>query len=228
MKISKVQANDIEKLKTDQKFFATFLKTNDNFLNKIVHSFKGIDSETFYDLKQEAACSLWHALSSYNPERKAKFITFAQTAIRNHVLYCVQQKQKKQNNDVSIEMFTRNNMSMDDEANYFELAWDTPHGDFENELIQKMDADRAMAKLSELDKKILHFKSQNLSQKEIADEMGMNIHTFKFYYYGEFIDKMQKIFGDEFKDLVRERNERRQSYVKPLRKRGRKPGVRTK
>ena len=86
-------------------------------MNQIVHSFKGIDSETFQDLKQEAAITMWAALSSYDTTRKAKFITFAYTAIKNHVLYCVQQKQKKQNYDVSIEIFTAKNQSMEDETN---------------------------------------------------------------------------------------------------------------
>lgn len=215
MKISKVTTQDIPVLKKNPTQFGKFMKENDNFLNKIVHSFKEIDTETFMDLKQEARLALWQSLDDYDSNRGAKFITFAWTKIRNHVLYILQKKQKHDNSIISIEKFKKTD-NQDSESDYYENAFDIDHFEFEPDIINKVDSERMMSCLTDLDKKILELKndSRRFTRKEIAEHLGMNFHTFKFYYYGEFINKMQKVYGDKFENSFEARDERRSKYLR--------------
>lgn len=214
LKISKVLPENIQTLKTNQKQFEIFLKTNDNFLNKLVHSLAGVDTETFYDLKQEASLALWQSLYDFDQNRGAKFITFAYTKIRNHILYMIEKKQKHDNELVSIEKFKKSDAG-ENSSDYYESAFDVGHFEFDDNIINKVDSEKAFQQLNDLDKKILYLKknSDKITRKQIAEKLGMNFHTFKFYYYGEFVNKMQKIFGNEFETSFGEREKRRAPYI---------------
>ena len=48
--------------------------------------------------------------------------------------------------------------------------------------------------------KVLDMKRKGVKRQKIAEALGLNLHTYKAYYYGTFIEKMKK-YGVNYEEL---------------------------
>ena len=231
-RLSAVKAEHVEIMKKDSAAFGRLLSQNENFLNRIIHSFHGISTDTFEELRQEALIATWEALNAYDPNRGASFSTLVYRCVYNHCLGKLKEMNRISKTETTMEAFKRKNTLMGGLESgagdgYLEDYWikgSAGDGSFENQVIEAVDNEIALSKLSETDRKILDGKRNKLTRKQIAELVGMNYHTFR-YYSVAFIDKMHKIFGkEEFNKKFEERKERMDKYVNPV-KRTRKAGV---
>ena len=210
MKLSKVTIEDAKLLYTNQREFSKFVKENENFLRKLVHKYinknrlNQNDSELFEDAKQEALFSLWSkALVKFNGS--TKFSTFAFTVIKNDLMQFLQKKtkfEKETGETLSIENLKRNfngegNASLEYQENNWKI--DPRKINFENSLVEKIQQETDVKKISRTDYIILELKKRNFSREKIAAALGLNIHTYKTYYY--------KIFHEKCTDFINKKLE---------------------
>lgn len=204
MKLGTITVKDANDLLNDERKFSSFIKKNSNYINKIVHRYvgknrlNGNDSEVFHDAYQEAILSLWSkALPKYNG--KVSFSTFAYTVVKNDVLKFLQDKTKfesKKGEVISLfsPSMTRS-FDSNDSQEFKENIWkvDPRKRSFEDSLIDEIIAEQNSKKLERKDKIILELKKRNYSRDDIAQALGMNIHSYKAYYYGSFQPKMKSM-----------------------------------
>lgn len=229
--ISEIKPHHVEILKKDQAAFGRLVSGNMRFLDKIVHSIKGIDSETMLDLRQEAMIALWNALFSFKTTGGASFSTFAWRCVYNHIMGKYRNSTRKvQAHESSIEswrMREKTGISLSD--GYHEEFWEPLQGktsmSVEDEVISRVDREAQIAKLSPTDRMILECKLSPIpmKRKEIADKIGMNHNTFRFYYSVSFVKKMTAIFGENFDESrISARQQKMDSYLKSSRKKRKK------
>lgn len=200
MKLSKITVEQARFLHANGREFAKFVRENENFLRKLIHKYinknrlNQNDSELFDDARQEALTSLWHkALPKFNGS--TKFSTFAFTVIKNDLMQFLQRKvkfEKETGETLSIESLKRNFSGEGNEGSeYQENNWkiDPRKTSFENDLIEKIHQDSNIKKISRTDYIILELKKRNYSREKIATVLGLNIHSFKTYYYKIFVDR---------------------------------------
>ena len=200
MRLSKITVDQARFLHKNPREFQKFIKDNENFLRKLVHKYinknrlNQNDSELFEDAKQEALISLWSkALLKFNGS--TKFSTFAFTVIKNDLMQFLQKKvrfEKETGETLSIEQLKRNYTGEDSGGSeYLENNWkvDPRKTSFENDLIEKIQQDSSIKKISRTDYIILELKKRNYSREKIASALGLNIHSFKTYYYKVFVER---------------------------------------
>lgn len=203
MKLNNVTKRDTVVLLQNQREFGKFLKENSNFIHKLVHKHVGnnrlnrSDSELYEDAYQEACLSLWKkALPNYNGS--TKFSTFCYTVLRNDILEFLQKRSKFEavnGPNVSIEhpKLMRNGDSPGLVPEYNEKLWNTPKKkSFEEEVEDRLYEEEQLSKLSPVDIKVLEMKRKGFKRQKIAEALGLNLHTYKAYYYGTFVEKMKK------------------------------------
>jgi hypothetical protein len=96
----------------------------------------------------------------------------------------------------SIENFNRkaNDASNGEISEYVETGWKNKSGDFEEDVIQKLDEENKLSKLSDRDRMIFVLQKQGKKRNEIFKQAGFNnIHTYKHYLYNVYIPKMKKM-----------------------------------
>lgn len=199
MKINKIKGEDIAKIKSDPVLFQKIVTVNDNFFNKLVQKIKGVDSELFQDLKQEAIIAFWDSLDKFDTTRNATFSTFVYTCINNRLLHTIKKSNKTSSKEVSLENFVKRSDDSDQASEYYENYFKnflSNQDSTEQGIIRRLDYEKAMNKLSDMDKKILNFKKAGLTREQIAKKLGMNVHTYKFYYYGTFVKRIKAVFDD--------------------------------
>jgi hypothetical protein len=87
------------------------------------------------------------------------------------------------------------NESSNNEVNeYVETEWNNKNGDFQEDVIQKIDEERKLLKLSDRDRMIYVLQKQGKKRNEIFKQAGFNnIHTYKHYLYNVYMPKMKKM-----------------------------------
>lgn len=206
MRLSKVTVEQARFLHGNHREFAKFVRENENFLRKLIHKYinknklNQNDSELFDDAKQEALTSLWSkALPKFNGT--TKFSTFAFTVIKNDLMQFLQKKvkfEKETGETLSIENLKRNfNGDGTSGLEYQENNWkvDPRKTTFESELVEKIQQESVIKKISRTDYVILELKKRNFSREKIAAALGLNIHSFKTYYYKVFIPRCEDYFN---------------------------------
>ena len=211
MKLNKVTLNDAKSILSNDRIFAKFLKENSNFLNKLVHKHVSNnrlnynDNELFQDVYQEACLSLWKkALPNYNGT--TKFSTFCYTVLRNDIIEFLQKRSKFESingPNISIEhpKLMRNSDTNGLVPEYNEKLWKSQKKrHFEEEIDERIYEEEQLSKLSPVDLKVLDMKRKGVKRQKIAEALGLNLHTYKAYYYGTFVEKMKK-YGMKYEEL---------------------------
>ena len=206
MRLSRVTVEEARYLHSNHREFAKFVRENENFLRKLIHKYinknklNQNDSELFDDARQEALTSLWSkALLKFNGT--TKFSTFAFTVIKNDLMQFLQKKvkfEKETGETLSIENLKRNfNGDGTSGLEYQENNWkvDPRKTSFENELVEKIQQESVIKKISKTDYIILELKKRNFSREKIAAALGLNIHSFKTYYYKVFVPRCEDYFN---------------------------------
>lgn len=204
MKLSSITVDDAGTLLKDERKFSSFVRKNSNYINKIVHRYvgknrlNGNDSEVFHDAYQEAVLSLWSkALPKYNG--KTRFSTFAYTVVKNDILRFLQDRTKFESKNGEVFSIFSPSMTRSFEGTesqeFKENIWkvDPRKRSFEDSLIDEIMNEQNAKKLDRKDKIILELKKRNYSRDDIAQALGMNIHSYKAYYYGSFQPKMKSM-----------------------------------
>ena len=205
MNLTKVTAEYVDRLKNDEREFNFFANKNIKYVQKIAHKIlmkRGTinDMDFMEDLIQIGLIALWNkALPAWDSTRGITFSTFAHKVIYNEMLQ-LSMKNDKLSKKIgfiqSIENFNRKtNDSTTNEINeYVETGWKNKNGDFEEDVIQKMDEDYKLSKLSDRDRMIFILQKQGKKRNEIFKQAGFNnIHTYKHYLYNVYIPKMKKM-----------------------------------
>lgn len=231
MKLSKVTVEDANVIYNNNREFSKFIRENQNFINKIVHKYINKnklnlnDSELFEDAKQEAVTSLWaKALPKYNGTNK--FSTFAYIVIKNDLMQFLQRKtkfEKETGEMVSIESLKRNYTGEGNAGlEYQESQWkiDPRKINFEELLVDKIQKENDVLKVSRTDYIIMELKKRNFSREKIAQALGLNIHSYKTYYYNVFLNRC-KSFVDKKLEVIEEKTSsfRKKQLISELRKR---------
>lgn len=204
MNLTKVTAEYIDRLKKDQREFNHFAFKNIKYVQKIAHKIlmkRGTmnDMDFMEDLIQVGLIALWNkAIPAWDSTRGITFSTFAHKVIYNEMLQ-LSMKNDKLSKKVgfiqSIEQFNRKMNDNGNEANeYVETGWKNNHGDFQEEIIQKIDEESKLSRLSDRDRMIYVLQKQGKKRTEIFKHVGFNnIHTYKHYLYNVYIPKMKKM-----------------------------------
>jgi RNA polymerase sigma factor (sigma-70 family) len=205
MNLTKVTAEYVDRLKGDQREFNYFANKNIKYVQKIAHKIlmkRGTISDVDFmeDLIQVGLIAIWNkALPAWDSTRGITFSTFAHKVIYNEMLQ-LSMKNDKLSKKVgfiqSIENFNRksNDASNGEINEYVETGWKNKNGDFEEEVIQKLDEDNKLSKLSDRDRLIFILQKQGKKRNEIFKQAGFNnIHTYKHYLYNVYIPKMKKM-----------------------------------
>jgi RNA polymerase sigma factor (sigma-70 family) len=205
MNLTKVNAEYIDRLKADQREFNFFANKNIKYVQKIAHKIlmkRGTmnDMDFMEDLIQVGLIALWNkAVPAWDSTRGITFSTFAHKVLYNEMLQ-LSMKNDKLSKKVgfiqSIENFNRKmNESSNNEVNeYVETEWNNKNGDFQEDVIQKIDEERKLLKLSDRDRMIYVLQKQGKKRNEIFKQAGFNnIHTYKHYLYNVYMPKMKKM-----------------------------------
>lgn len=205
MNLTKVTAEYVDRLKSDQREFNFFANKNIKYVQKIAHKIlmkRGTISDIDFmeDLIQVGLIALWNkALPAWDSTRGITFSTFAHKVIYNEMLQ-LSMKNDKLSKKVgfiqSIENFNRkaNDASNGEISEYVETGWKNKNGDFEEDVIQKLDEENKLSKLSDRDRMIFVLQKQGKKRNEIFKQAGFNnIHTYKHYLYNVYIPKMKKM-----------------------------------
>jgi RNA polymerase sigma factor (sigma-70 family) len=202
LKLNKITVDDAQRIKSSDREFSRFIRTNSNFLRKIVWSYlrknslNENDSELFEDAFQEALLSLWlKALPKYNGS--TKFSTFAYRVIKNDVLGFLQSRSKFESNigqNVSMEKLKKgdaNELSGEYKESLFKQ--NKTKISFEDQIIETMDEKKRISDFSAIDFKIYNFRKLGWKRDAIAQALGMNVHTYKAHLYGSYFPKLKKL-----------------------------------
>lgn len=204
--ISKVKTKEMadEILGNDNKF-AEFLELNKNYMNKIVSKVHDIQSYGYPDLFQEAQIAMLEALKKFNPEQRVKdnktpgsLSTFAYHVIMNNIRRFLNDENKRRSEESSIEAFKKHGLDggSADNADYWEENWKTNQTSMEDEIIDRLDKERAMRHLSEQEKEIFKYRfleKNPLTHEEIAKKMNINPNTYRAIFYGSFKNKIKRL-----------------------------------
>lgn len=117
------------------------------------------------DLEQEALLGLWQACLSYD-KQKSMFSTYASQCIRNSIWLCLK-KRSKHPDTVSLNSPVR---GYEEEGLTLEDTIKDPIPAIDDGYIDLKDF---LASLSERDQKIVKLRMQGLTQKQIAQKLGM-------------------------------------------------------
>ncbi len=205
--ISKVKTKDVaEEILGDDKKFAEFCELNKNYMNKIISKVHDIHVYGYHELFQEALESMWEALQKFDPEKRVRdgktpgtLSTFAYHVIMNNVRRYLNDENKRMGEESSIEAFKKHGMdngAAADNSDYWEENWKTNQLNMEDEIIDRLDKERAMTHLSEQEKEIFKYRfleKNPLTHEDIARKLNMNPNTYRAIYYGSFRNKIKKL-----------------------------------
>ena len=211
IKISQVKTRAVaEEILGDDNKFASFIETNKNFMNKIISKVHDLHVYGYQELYQEAQMSMWEALQKFNPEERVKqnkspgsLSTFSFHVIMNNIRRYLNDENKRMAEESSIEAFKKHGDGVDtspsSSSDYWEEKWKTNQGSMEDEIIDRVDKERAMEHLSEQEKEIFKYRfleKNPLTHEEIARKLNMNPNTYRAIYYGSFKKKIKNLGYD--------------------------------
>lgn len=129
-----------------------------NTIRSRAESFSGAASD---DLAQEGFIALLSAVRSYDPDKNASFMTYAQQCIRNRMITC----------------YTRSKADFDELPEELELP-DDPAEIPENKVLERSAAEelyrRVSEELSELELSVLQLYLSRVSYSEISEKLGIS------------------------------------------------------
>lgn len=193
-RITDVTKKDIKDILIDDKLFAKFFRTNVKYVHNIAGKYASVGTDEYNDYFQIASLSLHKALRKYDPDRNIKLSTFAYTVMLNDVKQQIKKNIKIANKEVSIESFARkfdNDSSSDYSENVFEHLYMME--DFENNLVDKIEAYRFYNSLEEIHQKIFTFRVvEKMKHRDIAKQLNLNFHTYKHIWHYHVRPKMIK------------------------------------
>jgi hypothetical protein len=108
---------------------------------------------------------------------------------------------------VSIENLKRNtNNEGNAGLEYQESSWkiDPRKTNFEELLVEKIQEETDVKKISRTDYIIIELKKRNFSREKIALALGLNIHSYKTYYYNVFLKRCQDYLNKKL-ELIEEK-----------------------
>lgn len=206
--LNKITTQDAQQILSSDRQFSSFIRKNSNFLRKIVWAYlrknnlNANDSEIFEDAYQEACLSLWSkALPKYNGS--TKFSTFAFRVIKNDVLAFLQKRsnfESHRGQNISIENLKHTNQKDGDvSGEYRESLFkvNKTKRTLEDQVIEFVDEERKVKNFSSIDLKIYEFRKRQWKRDDIANALGMNIHTYKAHLYGSYFPKMKALGIEE-------------------------------
>lgn len=211
IKIAQVKSKAVaDEILADDKKFADFINLNKNFMNKIISKVHDLHVYGYHELYQEAQMSMWEALQKFNPEKRiaegkspGSLSTFSFHVIMNNIRRYLNDENKRMSEESSIEAFKKHgksdNGSASDNSDYWEENWKTNQGSMENEIIDRVDKERAMEHLSEQEKEIFKYRfleKNPLTHEDIARKLNMNPNTYRAIYYGSFKKKIKNLGYD--------------------------------
>lgn len=214
MLVASVKTRSVaEELFKDPDKFKKFAEQNKRFLMDIVSKIRDKDNYDLDDLYQESLIALYYALETYDPEKRieqgkkaATFSTYSYRIIKNEIIHYINEQNKILAGERSIETFktsyedNTHTTSLIGEQEIF--GYEKTEG-FEAAVIDKMDNERIMSKLSSLEKDIFEKKLiQNLTHDEVAAELKLPTSTYMTIYYKSFVPKI-KAMGYEMLETMK-------------------------
>ena len=211
MLISKVKTREAaQSLLADDLKFAEFVKKNNRFLISIIGKIKSLEDYDYNDLLQESKIALWSALQSYDPEQRildgeksASFSTYSYWLIRNEIYHYVNGVNKVGKYEKPIEAFLKQQPSNKGNATDGGNGGDTYNEKhfvnvkdyaFEEDVIQKVDDESIMSKLTSTEQIIFQKKIiEDMTHDEVAAELKMPAATYMTIYYKSFVPKLQQM-----------------------------------
>jgi len=204
MKISSVKTKEAaQELLRDQNKFAQFANHNKKFISSIIGKIKNIENYDYEDLYQEALITLYEALKSYDPEQRvidgkksAGFSTYSYYLIRNEIFHYVNEMNKISSNEKSIENYKLTKQDNDNDNDVYDERKFVNKKDyvFENDVIQKIDDDNIMDKLTPTEKIIFQKKIiEDCNHDEVAKALKIPASTYMTIYYKSFVPKLKSI-----------------------------------
>lgn len=206
MNLTRVTAEYIERIKKDQREFNFFVEKNIKYVQKIAHKIllkRGTvtDVDFMEDLIQVGMIALWtKAIPAWDSTRGITFSTFAHKVLYNEMLQASMKNDKLSKKIGFIQSIEQFNRKMNDngggnEVNeYVETSWQNKNGDFQEEIISKIDEENKLSSLSDRDRTIYILQKQGKKRNEIFKHAGFNnVHTYKHYLYNVYIPKMKKM-----------------------------------
>lgn len=154
----------------DQEAFGELLEVFQRMIYKIIYSFN-LDNGDFRadenDLFQEACLALYDAVFTYEEDRNVQFLTYAYMVIRSRVstqLRCLSRNQGE-------ELVSIDNRL--DHSLKFAVSEDPVQYHRDEEFKEKYE--QFLSTLNDEDRKILELRDEDLSYKQIAEELGITV-----------------------------------------------------
>lgn len=154
----------------DQEAFGELLEAFQRMIYKIIYSFN-LDNGDFRadenDLFQEACLALYDAVFTYEEDRNVQFLTYAYMVIRSRVstqLRCLSRNQGE-------ELVSIDNRL--DHSLKFAVSEDPVQYHRDEEFKEKYE--QFLSTLNDEDRKILELRDEDLSYKQIAEELGITV-----------------------------------------------------
>lgn len=197
MKFSEITSTIAKKAINDSRLFSKLIKENDLFIEKIIQYSRTANHFPDYlekeDIKQELYLSLLKGLKAYSGEKNTKFSTFMWIVFKNdlnqlkHKGMKVKIHEKKASKINKIPEISDDLQILDSISSKKGLD-----NKVETEIINKILLDSAYNDLDTLNQKIFDLKIKGKKSKEIAQELNLNINTYKFIYRNSFLVQMRK------------------------------------
>jgi len=191
--LNELTKDDIKAIQNDNKKFDKLVLINRGFIEAIINPFR--QNFNYDDMYQIAIISLWKAIQKFDPDKEnaSTFSTFARTVIQRDIWGYTKKQNKIFQNENSIESYvndSENGNSREYNESYFKKPKDK---NFEDEIINKIYYENILKDLSEIERQIYDLKiNKNMSMKEIAEIIKMNLHTVKYLTYVRISEKLEK------------------------------------
>ena len=134
-----------------------------------------IEGEEFQDLVQEGRLALFNAVKNYDPNRNAKFSTYAKTLIENHLINVIKSSQNSKNMALNSALGLNNQGEVELEELPLPVK---PTRSIEEDYIGEQNAkeliDSIIQNLSPLENQILQYKLQDYTYTEIAKKLNLD------------------------------------------------------
>lgn len=184
-------------LRNDDKLFAKFININRGFIENIVNKFVRPCNDEWEDYYQIGLIAMYKAIKSFK-NGYSKLSTFAHHCITNSILQVVNKENRIRRHEVSFEEFTISSINSGESSKYSEITirGEKINNSFEDSILDDIELEQFMSKLEPLHYKIVYRRYiLGMKNKDVALDLGLNIHTYKHILrYGviPYIRKLKK------------------------------------
>ena len=154
----------------DKEAFGELLEVFQRMIYKIIYSFN-LDNGDFRvdenDLFQEACLALYDAVFTYEEDRNVQFLTYAYMVIRSRISTQLRCLSRSQGEDL---------VSLDNRLDHsLKFAVSEDPVQYHQDEILKEKYERFLITLNEEDRRILELRDEDLSYKQIAEELHISV-----------------------------------------------------